>query len=119
MKKRNLQILAFAMILVLSASASLAQTRIAFKRGKSSATVSGRLSANASRVYVVAAREGQTMKLATKGDVSYEILGKNYASMMSGSPDFSEYNLVKTGDFQIKITSNQKATNFTLTVTIK
>jgi hypothetical protein len=53
MKKLSVQILTIAMMFTLSVSASLAQTRITFKRGKSSATVSGKLSAGASRIYVV------------------------------------------------------------------
>jgi hypothetical protein len=119
MKKLGFRSLAFTLIFMLGASASLAQTRVSFKRGKSSASVSGKLAAGASRLYVVSAREGQTLTLAAKGDVSYEILGKDYVASMSGSPDSSDYNLVKTGDYKIKITSDQKATNFTLTITLK
>jgi hypothetical protein len=119
MKKPVLRILTLIMISILPASSLFAQTRITFKRGKSAATVSGRLAAGASRIYVVNAREGQNLKLAATGDVSYEILGNDYVSAMSGSPDYSEYNLVKSGDYRIKIISNRKATNFTLTITVQ
>lgn len=119
MKKLGLRSLTLTLIFMLGSSGTLAQTRISFKRGKSAATVSGKLAAGASRVYVVSAREGQTLTLAATGDVGYEVLGKDYASTMSGSPDSSDYNLNKTGDYKIKITSDQKATSFTLTITIK
>jgi hypothetical protein len=110
--------MALFIALAVSNSVSLAQTRISFKRGKSSATYSGRLAPHATRTYVIKAREGQTLRIAMKGDVSYEVLSNDAVTSMSGSPDSSDYNLTRSGDYVIKLENGGKAKRFTMTVSV-
>ncbi len=112
------RVLTLVIIAALASGVSFAQSRISFKRGRSSATVSGRLAAYTARTYIVRAKEGQTLRLTIKGDVSSEVLPDAAVPSMSGSADYSDYNLTKTGDYVIQLTAGEKATSFTMTVSI-
>ena len=87
-----------------------AQTRIRFARGRTSATVSGDIKANATRSYVLGAKSGQYLS----GNVS----SKN------GCVKFAEGTTslgftTESGDNIISITNTcRTATTFTLTVSI-
>jgi hypothetical protein len=52
---------AVLMMIGMTDSAAFSQTRIRFARGRTSATVSGTLSGDASRSYILGASRGQTM----------------------------------------------------------
>ncbi|HEX8748341.1 MAG TPA: hypothetical protein VF717_14290 [Pyrinomonadaceae bacterium] len=120
LRKAGIQILALTVILALASADIFAQTRISFRRGSRSATVSGKLSKNGTRTYVVGAKAGQTLRLSTTGEqISYEVLGNDYSSSGERSADWSDYILNKTGDYRIKVTNSGEATGFTLTVGIR
>lgn len=115
LKKIGLKITILAMILLMTASDSLAQTRIRFKRGSSSATVSGTLSPGSTRGYVLRAAAGQYLSATL--------------SSSNGKVDFTQGNLHDTqysqtvednGDVYISVDNHgNRATRFTMTVSIQ
>ena len=62
-KKTIPQIIALALILILSGSDSLAQKRISFRKGTSSATVRGKIGAKGYLEYLVNGQAGQVMSI--------------------------------------------------------
>ena len=114
-KKTIPQIIALALILILSSSQSLAQNkRISFRKGASSATVRGKIGANGYLEYMVNGKAGQVMSIEiTSGNGAVVVnagtaSGKNFSLDMSG------------GDHMLSVVNTGKsATNYTLTVSIK
>lgn len=115
LKKFGLKIAILAMILVTAATDSMAQTRIRFARGRSSATVTGTLAANATKGYVLRAAQGQTLT--------------GTLSSTNGKADFTQGNLHDTqysqtveedGDVYISVDNHgSRSTKFTLTISIQ
>lgn len=115
-KKLGVKMLVLAMIGLMSASDTLAQTtRIRFGRGRNSASVSGRMAANGSRTYILGARRGQNLT-ATLSCGS----GKcDFAEGDLHDTSYSEY-VDRNGDIYITIHNHAgRATNFTMTVSIQ
>jgi hypothetical protein len=102
-----------AIALVLAAvfsSDTLAQTRIRFARGRTSATVSGTLSAGATKTYVLGARYGQVLS----GNVSS---GNGCVIFSDGATSMSR--ITESGDNYVSVTNNcRRLTRFTMTVSI-
>ncbi len=115
LKKIGLKISILAMILTVAVSDLSAQTRISFRRGSSSATVSGTLAAGATKGYVLRASQGQVLN--------------GTLSSTNGKADFTQGNLHDTqysqtveenGDVYVSIDNHgSRATKFTLTVSIQ
>lgn len=115
LKKLGVKILVFSMIVLLSGADLMAQTRIRFRRGTSSATVSGTLGAGDTRGFVLGARRGQILTATL--------------SSTNGQVDFTQGNLHDTqysmtveenGDVYISIDNHgRRATRYTLTVSIQ
>ncbi len=114
LKKTGLQVLVLTLALILFSSDSTAQTRINFRRGRSSATVGGSIGANGGyREYVLRGSPGQVMSIrissgngavtANAGRAS----GRNFSLSMSG------------GDHSITAYNSGRATRFTMTVAIR
>ena len=61
MKKVTMNALALILMLVIAGSDLLAQTRIRFARGRTSATVSGTIGGGGSRSFVLSAKYGQVL----------------------------------------------------------
>ncbi|MBK6723179.1 MAG: hypothetical protein IPO41_04145 [Acidobacteria bacterium] len=116
-KKMMPQVLALAMILLLCGSDLFAQTRISFRRGSTSASVSGNLVPGKVRYFVLTARSGQKLnaKISSgNGSVSFS----DYSGDGGGVTSF-QY-VAENGDNELVIVnSGKKATNFTLTVSIR
>lgn len=113
LKKLALFVLVTAFVAVFSISEANAQQRINFKRGRSSATVSGSIAAKGYREYALRGRAGQVMSVritSTNGAVSVN------AGTASGK-DFS-FDLGE-GDTLLSIVNSGRATRYTLTVTIR
>lgn len=92
-----------------------AQTRIRFARGKSSATVSGKVGSGGSRSYILGARAGQTLTVrvsSRNGQVSADIGGNDV-----GTGDTIQ--LRSTDDYIITINNNGGSTNYSLYVSIR
>lgn len=92
-----------------------AQTRINFRRGRNSATVTGTLAAGATKGFVLRARAGQVLT--------------GTLSSTNGKADFTQGNLHDTqytqtveedGDVYISVDNHgSRATKFTLTISIQ
>lgn len=117
----GIKILAAALILATLATDSMAQARISFARGKSSATVTGTIAAGAKRDYVLTAKEYQTMTIRVtsgNGDVLFE------ASDVHGSfGDYDDYAQIETdasGNHWITLENmGNRSSKFTMTVSIR
>ncbi len=115
LKKISVKILILSMIVLMTCSDLMAQSRIRFRRGSSSATVSGTLGAGATRGYVLGARRGQVLSATL--------------SSTNGRVDFTQGNLHDTqyaatvernGDVYISIDNHGgRATRYTLTISIQ
>lgn len=115
MKKVAAKFLAVALLLTLAASATMAQSRIRFARGRSSATVGGRLASLASRSYVLGASAGQTMTVRVNsgnGRVWVDIGGND---VRRGTT----IQLRSSDDYIITVHNEAGATNFSLFVSIR
>ena len=115
-RKRGVLLSAIAFVLLVASQATMAQKpkRITFKRGASSATVSGRIAANGYLEYLINGRAGQLMSIdITSGNGKVIVnagtaSGKNFSLDMSG------------GDHLLSIVNTSKsATTYTLRVSIK
>lgn len=113
-KKLSASILLLAVFSLASVSDLAAQTRINFKRGRNSATVSGTLRPNGSRTYVLRASEGQSV-VAT-------------LSSKNGKVDFLDRSVHDTqfthsvdanGDVVIRIDNHGGTTAYQLTISIQ
>ncbi len=114
-KKIGLKITILAMIFVMAATDSMAQTRIRFARGRNSSTVSGTLAAGATKGFVLRATQGQVLS--------------GTLSSTNGKADFTQGNLHDTqysqtvdadGDVYISVDNHgNRATRFTMTISIQ
>lgn len=113
-KTRSIKVVALLLMMVLSSSDLLAQKRISFRRGASSATVQGRIGSKGYLEYVINGRAGQVMSIdITSGNDGVIVnagsaSGKNFSLEMSG------------GDHLLSIVNTGRgATSYTLTVSIR
>ena len=114
MKRIGMKALAVAMALMLAASSVLAQTRVSFKSGQNSTTVTGRLGANGVKSYVLRARQGQVLTATLSSD--------------NGKVDFTQANVhdtqysitvENTGDVEVMVDNHGGPTRYTLTISIQ
>jgi hypothetical protein len=109
-----LKIVAFALILVMSSADVLAQKRIRFQRGTSSATMRRRIDGDGYTEYIVNGRAGQVM--------SIEITSGNGAVIVNaGSASGKSFSIDMTGGDHLLsvVNTGRRATNYTLTVSIR
>ena len=113
-KTRSIKVVALLLMIVVSGADVLAQRRISFRRGASSATVLGRIGGKGYLEYVINGRAGQVMSIEiTSGNDAVIVnagsaSGKNFSLEMSGGDHL--LSIVNTG---------RAATNYTLTVSIR
>ena len=113
-RKRILQVLALALMLILSSADVLAQKRIRFQRGKSSATVRGPIGGGGYTEYVIDGRAGQVMTIEITSGNGAVVVNAGTASGKSFSIDMTG------GDHLLSVVNTGKrATNYTLTVSIR
>ena len=114
LRKPGLQVVALALMLILSGAVLMAQTRINFRRGSSSATVRGKIGSRGYLEYVVSGRAGQLLSVEIKSGNGAVIVNAGTASGKSFSVDMSG------GDHTLSIVNTAAgATSYTLTVSIK
>lgn len=114
LKKIGLQVLALTLMLTLSGADLMAQRRINFRPGRSSATVRGRIGARGYQEYILRGRAGQLM--------SIEITSGNGAVVVNaGTASGKSFSLDMTGGDHLLSIVNTKgtATSYTLTVSIR
>ena len=115
LKKLLVKFTTLGFIIVIAASVSIAQTRINFKRGQRSATVSARVPLSGSRQYVVRAGAGQIITLRLTSATGGVTVSTRAHSPGTG---FS-YQLEQDGDVNLFVENTGAATQYRLTVTIR
>ena len=112
--KTGVRVVALLLMTVLCNTDLLAQKRISFKRGTSSATVRGRIAANGYTEYLINGREGQVMTIAIASGNGAVVVNAGTATGKDFSLDMSG------GDHLLSIMNTAKTgTNYTLTVSIR
>lgn len=115
LKNITFRLLALSLVLTLCSANSIAQSRINFKRGRTSAVVTGKIGNNNSRQYVVRAKANQLIgiKVSAPNDAVT-------VSTRAHSPGVAiDYQLEQDGDVNIFVENSGSATKFTMTVTIR
>ena len=109
-----LKVVALLLVLVMSNADALAQKRIRFARGKSSATVRGPISGDGYLEYTVNGRAGQVMTIEITSGNGAVVVNAGTASGKSFSIDMTG------GDHLLSVVNTgRRATNYTLTVSIR
>ena len=115
LKKLSVKFMILVMIGLMSVSDALAQTRIRFARGRTSATISANIAANGARTYVLGARRGQTLSATLS-------CGNGRCDFAEGDlhdTQYSEY-VERNGDMYITIHNHgSRATRMTMVVSIQ
>src|SRR5215212_4757637 len=114
LKKPGLQVMALALMLIVSGADLMAQRRINFRPGRSSATVSGKIGARGYREYILRGRAGQV--------ISIEITsGNNAVVVNAGTASGRSFSLDMTGGDHLLsiVNTGNRATTYTLTVSIR
>ena len=108
-----------------STPAQSAGQRIQFQSGATSATVTGYLTAKATDKWLVSAQSGQKFSAQltfTSGKAVLYITDSNGKVILSDSANATTYSsvLASSQDYEINVTSsNQTATDYSLTVTLR
>lgn len=113
-KKNYIRAFALVMLLLFTGSELTAQTRIKFRRGTSSTTVSGRLGRAGVKHYVLGASRGQVLTATLSSD-------NGHVDFTQGSVHDTQYSHVVEydGDVDLVIDNHGGPTNYTLTVSIQ
>lgn len=112
--KTKLRLVALLLLIVVSSSDVLAQKRISFRKGSSSATVRGRIGANGYLEYTINGRAGQVMTIKITS-------GNGAVTVNAGSASGKDFSLeMSGGDHLLSIVNTARsATTYTLTVSIQ
>lgn len=112
--KTKLRLVALLLLIVVSSSDLLAQKRIRFRKGTSSATLRGRIAANGYTEYVINGRAGQVMSIKISS-------GNGGVTVNAGSASGKDFSLeMSGGDHLLSIVNTAtSATTYTLTVSIQ
>ena len=114
MKRIGLKIMAVAMMLFLTASTLMAQTRIRFKPGRNSTTVTGKLKNGGAKSYVLRASKGQTLTATLSSD-------NGKVDFTQGNVHDTQYSVTveRTGDVEVMIDNHGGSTRYSLTISIQ
>ncbi len=114
LRKTCLQVTALTLMLMLTGVELMAQKRINFRRGTSSATVGGKISGKGYLEYVINGRAGQLMSIDIKSGNGAVIVNAGTASGKSFSVEMTG------GDHLLSIVNQGRgATAYTLVVAIR
>ncbi|HET8781765.1 MAG TPA: hypothetical protein VFM63_05085 [Pyrinomonadaceae bacterium] len=113
-KRAGFQVVAVVLMLIVVSSESLAQKRISFRKGTSSATVRGRIGSKGYLEYLINGRAGQVMSIKITS-------GNGAVTVNAGSASGKDFSLDMTGgDHLLSIVNTAAtATNYTLIVSIR
>ena len=114
-KKLSVKFLVLSVIFLMSGLDVMSQTRIRFRRGANSATISGTLGAGVTRGYVLGARRGQILTATLSS-------GNNQVDFTQGNYHDTQFSMTveQNGDVYISIDNHgRRATKYTLTVSIQ
>jgi hypothetical protein len=118
----GLKFIVLVLVVFSVADSSLAQTRIKFARGKSSATVRGTLAADETREFALKVRFGQTLSVRmTPAGNNIDAEVSNYNGHVFWVENGSGKVVIdENGDYYIVIkNSGRAATRYSLTVTVR
>lgn len=111
---RKTRVVALMLVMMFAGADVLAQKRIRFRRGSSSATVRGKIRANGYLEYVINGRAGQlvTVKITS---------GNGAVTVNAGTASGKDFSLDMTGGDHLLSVVNTAgtATKYTLTVSIR
>jgi hypothetical protein len=113
-RRKALKVVALLLVLVVSNADVLAQKRIRFRRGASSATVRGPIGGGGYTEYIVNGRAGQVMTI--------EITSRNGAVVVNaGTASGKSFSIDMTGGDHLLsvVNTGRRATNYTLAVSIR
>jgi hypothetical protein len=114
LRKIGARVVLLVVVLSLSGADLMAQKRISFRRGASSATVRGRIGAKGYSEYVVNGRVGQLMSIEITSGNGAVVINAGTATGKSFSIDMTG------GDHLLSVVNTAgNATNYTLTVSIR
>ena len=116
MNRMGMKVLAvaFALMMALTSVTAQGRTRVRFKPGRNSTTVTGRLATNGLKTYVLRASQGQTLTAtlsSTNGKVDFT----------QGAVHDTQYSVTveNTGDVEVMIDNHGGPTKYTLTISIQ
>ncbi|MEG4341800.1 hypothetical protein QUB70_00740 [Microcoleus sp. A003_D6] len=96
------------------------QQKIQFKRGASSAEVKGGVARGEVMIYLINAKEGQTMNVeiqSVEGNAVFKVVDPNTNAVVEGEKSWSG-KLPQTGEYQIVIGTERGGASYTLSVSI-
>jgi hypothetical protein len=114
MKRIGMKIMAVAMVLLLTTSTLMAKTRVRFKAGRNSATVTGKLNSGGAASYVLRAAQGQTLTATLSSD-------NGQVDFTQGNVHDTQYSVTvqETGDVEVMVDNHGGPTRYTLTISIQ
>ncbi|MEG4197745.1 hypothetical protein [Microcoleus sp. Pol12A5] len=96
------------------------QQEIQFKRGASSAEVKGGVARGEVMIYLINAKEGQTMNVeiqSVEGNAVFKVVDPNTNAVVEGEKSWSG-ELPQTGKYQIVVGTERGGASYTLSVSI-
>jgi hypothetical protein len=114
MSRIGIKIVAVAMVLLVTASSVMSQTRVRFKRGQNSTTVTGRLGTSGVKSYVLRAQQGQVLTATLSSN-------NGKVDFTQGNVHDTQYSVTveNTGDVEVMIDNHGGPTGYTLTISIQ
>jgi hypothetical protein len=110
LRKLAVRFLGIGIILLVSGSFAMAQRRVNFARGRTSATVSGALNPGRANTFAVRCFRGQLIRAYVRsGNGRVDFAGESTYSVMTD----------RNGDYFITVLNHGGTTRFTLTITIQ
>jgi len=99
-----------------------AYRRLQFKRGSSSTTVQGKVSIALPDTFLLGARAGQTMTVeltAPRKSVNFMVMSSRTTTLLASNTRSWTGTLPETGDYHIIVDADEKASTYSMTITIK
>lgn len=96
------------------------QQEIQFRRGASSADVKGGVARGEVMIYLISAKEGQTMNVeiqSVEGNAVFKVIDPNTNAVVEGEKSWSG-ELPQTGKYQIVVGTERGGASYTLSVSI-
>jgi hypothetical protein len=105
---------AFALMLAVSSVMAAGRTRVRFKPGQNSATVTGKIKPSEVKTYVLRASKGQTLT-ATLSSANGKV------DFTQGNVHDTQYSITvdATGDVEVLVDNHGGTTTYTLTISVQ
>lgn len=105
---------AFALMMAFSSVTAAARTRVRFKPGQNSTSVTGKIGTSGVKTYVLRASQGQTLTATLSS-------GNGKVDFTQANVHDTQYSFTveSTGDVEVVIDNHGGPTNYTLTISIQ